>query len=52
MKAGEGKGLLPASHVLLFYAGYGKMPEYEHIFTDFLLSLVDRKYGTHVTKGG
>ncbi|GJN20267.1 hypothetical protein PR202_gb07622 [Eleusine coracana subsp. coracana] len=25
-------------------AGYGKMPGYEHIFTDFLLSLVQSKY--------
>lgn len=27
-----------------FVAGYGKMPEYEHIFTDFLLGLVKDKY--------
>ncbi|OVA16477.1 Inositol-tetrakisphosphate 1-kinase [Macleaya cordata] len=26
------------------FSGYGKMPEYEHIFTDFLLSLVEKKY--------
>lgn len=26
------------------FAGYGKMPKYEHIFTDFLLSLVQGKY--------
>ena len=26
------------------FTGYGKMPEYEHIFTDFLLSLVQGKY--------
>ncbi|KAL6527314.1 Inositol-tetrakisphosphate 1-kinase 3 [Orobanche gracilis] len=26
-----------------YFPGYGKMPEYEHIFTDFLLSLVQRK---------
>ena len=25
-------------------AGYGKMPEYEHIFTDFLLSLAESNY--------
>ncbi|KAJ8453368.1 hypothetical protein Cgig2_008252 [Carnegiea gigantea] len=35
-----------------YFPGYGKMPEYEHIFTDFLLSLVDRKYDTRVTKAG
>ena len=29
---------------LNFVAGYGKMPEYEHIFTDFLLSLAPGKY--------
>ncbi|GMH23204.1 hypothetical protein Nepgr_025047 [Nepenthes gracilis] len=27
-----------------YFPGYGKMPEYENIFTDFLLSLVDSKY--------
>ncbi|KAG8369151.1 hypothetical protein BUALT_Bualt15G0121500 [Buddleja alternifolia] len=26
-----------------YFPGYGKMPEYEHIFTDFLLSLVQTK---------
>lgn len=26
-----------------YFPGYGKMPEYEHIFTDFLLSLVKQK---------
>ncbi|CAL0300394.1 unnamed protein product [Lupinus luteus] len=26
-----------------YFPGYGKMPEYEHIFTDFLLSLVQCK---------
>ncbi|KAK4742630.1 hypothetical protein SAY87_000631 [Trapa incisa] len=26
-----------------YFPGYGKMPEYEHIFTDFLLSLVRSK---------
>ncbi|CAK9157715.1 unnamed protein product [Ilex paraguariensis] len=26
-----------------YFPGYGKMPEYEHIFTDFLLSLVQDK---------
>ncbi|KAL6176689.1 hypothetical protein ACLB2K_053322 [Fragaria x ananassa] len=27
-----------------YFPGYGKMPEYEHIFTDFLLSLAEAKY--------
>lgn len=27
-----------------YFPGYGKMPEYEHIFTDFLLSLTQAKY--------
>ncbi|KAL5232573.1 hypothetical protein ABZP36_031349 [Zizania latifolia] len=27
-----------------YFPGYGKMPGYEHIFTDFLLSLVQNKY--------
>lgn len=27
-----------------YFPGFGKMPEYEHIFTDFLLSLMQRKY--------
>ncbi|BAT78387.1 Inositol-tetrakisphosphate 1-kinase [Vigna angularis] len=27
-----------------YFPGYGKMPEYEHIFTDFLLSLGQGKY--------
>eukprot|EP00268_Persea_americana_P042891 TRINITY_DN4297_c1_g2_i5.p1 TRINITY_DN4297_c1_g2~~TRINITY_DN4297_c1_g2_i5.p1 ORF type:complete len:336 (-),score=71.82 TRINITY_DN4297_c1_g2_i5:440-1447(-) len=27
-----------------YFPGYGKMPEYEHIFTDFLLSLVQGEY--------
>ncbi|PON68321.1 Inositol-tetrakisphosphate 1-kinase [Parasponia andersonii] len=27
-----------------YFPGYGKMPEYEHIFTDFLLSLAQGKY--------
>lgn len=26
-----------------YFPGYGKMPEYEHIFTDFLLSLMKQK---------
>ncbi|CAN4092250.1 unnamed protein product [Withania somnifera] len=26
-----------------YFPGYGKMPEYEHIFTDFLLSVVKQK---------
>lgn len=30
-------------------AGYGKMPDYEHIFTDFLLSLVQNKYKKRAT---
>lgn len=30
-------------------AGYGKMPGYEHIFTDFLLSLVQSKYKRHLS---
>ncbi|KAJ8771374.1 hypothetical protein K2173_026551 [Erythroxylum novogranatense] len=27
-----------------YFPGYGKMPEYEHIFTDFLLNLVQSRY--------
>ncbi|XP_059631190.1 inositol-tetrakisphosphate 1-kinase 3-like [Cornus florida] len=27
-----------------YFPGYGKMPEYEHIFTDFLLGLAQSKY--------
>lgn len=27
-----------------YFPGYGKMPEYEHVFTDFLLGLEQRKY--------
>ncbi|KAL9447017.1 hypothetical protein AB3S75_014645 [Citrus x aurantiifolia] len=27
-----------------YFPGYGKMPEYEHIFTDFLLSLTHSRY--------
>lgn len=27
-----------------YFPGYGKMPEYEHIFTDFLLSLAESNY--------
>ncbi|KAI3909970.1 hypothetical protein MKW98_013024 [Papaver atlanticum] len=27
-----------------YFPGYGKMPEYEHVFTDFLLSLMEKKY--------
>lgn len=27
-----------------YFPGYGKMPDYEHIFTDFLLSLMESKY--------
>lgn len=30
-----------------YFPGYGKMPEYEHIFTDFLLSLVQSKFKKH-----
>ena len=26
------------------HAGYGKMPGYEHVFTDFLLSLSQKEY--------
>lgn len=33
-----------------YFPGYGKMPEYEHIFTDFLLSLVQSKYKKRVGK--
>jgi inositol-1,3,4-trisphosphate 5/6-kinase / inositol-tetrakisphosphate 1-kinase len=29
---------------LLLVAGYGKMPGYEHVFTDFLLSLAKKEY--------
>ncbi|GLT98088.1 hypothetical protein SLE2022_156100 [Rubroshorea leprosula] len=28
-----------------YFPGYGKMPDYENIFTDFLLSFVQSKYG-------
>lgn len=37
---------LPFNFFIAFgiVAGYGKMPEYEHIFTDFLLSLGQGKY--------
>ncbi|XP_072093201.1 inositol-tetrakisphosphate 1-kinase 4 isoform X4 [Arachis hypogaea] len=27
-----------------YFPGYGKMPDYEHVFTDFLLSLVQNKF--------
>ncbi|KAL0365277.1 UNVERIFIED_CONTAM: Inositol-tetrakisphosphate 1-kinase [Sesamum angustifolium] len=27
-----------------YFPGYGKMPEYEHIFTDFLLNLVQSEH--------
>ncbi|KAJ4716095.1 Inositol-tetrakisphosphate 1-kinase [Melia azedarach] len=27
-----------------YFPGYGKMPDYEHVFTDFLLNLVQSKY--------
>lgn len=27
-----------------YFPGYGKMPDYEHIFTDFLLTLMESKY--------
>lgn len=33
-----------------YFPGYGKMPEYEHIFTDFLLSLVQSKYKKRIGK--
>ncbi|XP_023546256.1 inositol-tetrakisphosphate 1-kinase 3-like isoform X1 [Cucurbita pepo subsp. pepo] len=32
-----------------YFPGYGKMPEYEHIFTDFLLGLVHSKYKKRTT---
>ncbi|KAK9756542.1 hypothetical protein RND81_01G105000 [Saponaria officinalis] len=35
-----------------YFPGYGKMPEYEHIFTDFLLSLIDGKYNDRLATGG
>ena len=31
-------------------AGYGKMPGYEHIFTDFLLGLVQSKHKKRAAK--
>ncbi|KAF5203705.1 Inositol-tetrakisphosphate 1-kinase [Thalictrum thalictroides] len=33
-----------------YFPGLAKVPEYEHIFTDFLLSLVQSKFITHPTK--
>ncbi|XP_071709819.1 inositol-tetrakisphosphate 1-kinase 3-like isoform X2 [Rutidosis leptorrhynchoides] len=30
-----------------YFPGYGKMPEYEHIFTDFFLSLMQSKLNKH-----
>lgn len=27
-----------------YFPGYGKMPDYEHVFTDFLVSLMQNKY--------
>ncbi|CAM8936534.1 hypothetical protein QQ045_012492 [Rhodiola kirilowii] len=30
-----------------YFPGYGKMPEYEYMFTDFFLSLGQRKYKKH-----
>lgn len=30
-----------------YFPGYGKIPDYEHMFTDFLLSLVQSKYKTN-----
>ncbi|KAL9244757.1 hypothetical protein vseg_018490 [Gypsophila vaccaria] len=30
-----------------YFPGYGKVPEYEHIFTDFLLGIGDRKFRKH-----
>ncbi|CAL5383914.1 unnamed protein product [Camellia sinensis] len=33
-----------------YFPGYGKMPGYEHIFTDFLLNLVQSKYNKRSTK--
>ncbi|XP_066387123.1 inositol-tetrakisphosphate 1-kinase 1-like isoform X6 [Miscanthus floridulus] len=32
-----------------YFPGYGKMPGYEHIFSDFLLSLVQSKYKRHLS---
>ncbi|XP_020100949.1 inositol-tetrakisphosphate 1-kinase 3-like [Ananas comosus] len=34
-----------------YFPGYGKMPGYEHIFTDFLLSLVQSKYKRRLSIG-
>ncbi|GFY85941.1 inositol 1,3,4-trisphosphate 5/6-kinase family protein [Actinidia rufa] len=33
-----------------YFPGYGKMPEYEHIFTDFILGLVQSKYKKRAAK--
>ncbi|KAI4295805.1 hypothetical protein L6164_035811 [Bauhinia variegata] len=33
-----------------YFPGYGKMPDYEHIFTDFLLNLAQSKYGKFVQR--
>ncbi|KAL8130995.1 hypothetical protein AgCh_007063 [Apium graveolens] len=30
-----------------YFPGYGKVPDYEHMFTNFLLSLVQSKYKTN-----
>ncbi|XP_072990931.1 inositol-tetrakisphosphate 1-kinase 3 isoform X1 [Typha latifolia] len=34
-----------------YFPGYGKMPGYEHIFTDFLLGLVQSKYKRRLSNG-
>jgi hypothetical protein len=35
--------------MLTLGAGYGKMPGYEHIFTDFFLSLAQSKYKRYLS---
>lgn len=39
----KGLELLSFLQTCVYFAGYGKMPEYEHIFTDFLLDLARSK---------
>jgi len=34
--------MLPFADQMFMLAGYGKMPGYEHVFTDFLLSLAQK----------
>jgi inositol-1,3,4-trisphosphate 5/6-kinase/inositol-tetrakisphosphate 1-kinase len=36
--------MLPFADQTFMLAGYGKMPGYEHVFTDFLLSLAQKEY--------